>query len=79
MRSKWKGSYISPQFLKRRKLSKVIYLRSSQIPLKLFDKRVLIHNGKKNMLYHKFGEFVPTKIMGSSIHFRKKNKKRTKK
>jgi len=58
MRSSWKGSYISPQFLKRRKLSKVIYLRSSQIPLKFFDKRVLVHNGKKKYIYKNKKKYV---------------------
>jgi len=49
MRSKWKGIYMASQFLKKRKASKVIYMRSSVIPPHFIDKRIKIHNGNKMM------------------------------
>jgi small subunit ribosomal protein S19 len=61
--------------------------RSSVITEKMIGTIVSLYNGKryvpvaivKNMLGHKLGEFVFTKLLGKSIHSSVKNKKKKKK
>lgn len=68
----------------RRKFNSLkVWLKNSFIPKELIGTRVLIYNGKifisirirDNMIGHKFGEFIWTKKLGSSIHIRKKKNK----
>ena len=89
MRSKWKGLYSDPQSdvicYKYRKTKKIIRLtnRGMTILSKFVGLRVAVHTGKiflkftikPFMVGHKIGEFARTKLLGSSIHFRKKKKK----
>jgi small subunit ribosomal protein S19 len=88
MRSNWKGCFSdikvdclysetedSNKFLK-------IWNRGSTVLSIYVGLRVLVYNGrnftkftvKSFMVGHKFGEYVPTKIMGKLIHERKKKK-----
>lgn len=71
----------------KRSLKYFFVNRSHIIPHTLIESKVKIYNGKKlisniirsNMVNHKFGEFCLTKSIGSKIHIRKKNKKKTNK
>jgi small subunit ribosomal protein S19 len=76
MRSNWKGPYVSRSVL----LSKEkLWSRSSTILPNLVGKSVSVHNGRKfiqvditeNMLFHKLGEFAPTKV---EVKHKKKDK-----
>lgn len=84
-RAKWKGFYTDEKFLKnfetlKKKLIPTISRKSSIIP-KFVGKTFQIHSGKtflkvtilKNMIGHKFGEFVPTR---TKFAFKKKKKKK---
>ena len=88
MRSNWKGPYsdnnVDSVFLSDVSLDKTlkIFNRSSIILSSFVGLKVLVHNGrnfakftiKAFMVGHKFGEFVPTKLMGKLIHERKKKR-----
>lgn len=58
------------------------YLRYARIPLEIVGQRVAVHNGRyfssfivRRWMYgHRFGEFVLTKKLGSSIHVKKTKK-----
>jgi len=86
-RAKWKGFYIDENFLKKsifiskkKKLIPIISRKSSIVP-KFVGKIFKVHSGKifskitvlKEMIGHKFGEFVPTR---ARFNFKKKKKKR---
>jgi len=61
-----------------------IFDRSSTILQCFTNLKVLVHNGrnfaqftiKEFMIGHKFGEYAPTRLIGKSIHNRKKKKKK---
>ena len=74
-RSKWKGPFVEKVLLtsdwKSNKNSKISTLsRKSTILPFLIDKQINIHNGReyvnlkitKEMLGHRLGEFIPTRI-----------------
>ena len=77
-RSKWKF----PTMLSIKTFKKKIFIKSRKSIITPFfiDKIVYVHNGKlynnllvsEEMLYHKFGEFSPTK---KKFTFKKKSKK----
>lgn len=85
-RSKWKGPYINPEFLKESNTEKnqqktLIVSRNSKIVPKFLGLTFNIHNGKnyteltitEDMINHKFGEFSFTR---AKFSFKKKNKKK---
>ena len=86
-RSKWKGPYISPKFLKKnfnqldKKKSNNIISRNSKIIQKFIGLTFEVHTGKiyksinvtKEMIGYKFGEFVPTR---GKFSFKKKKTKK---
>jgi small subunit ribosomal protein S19 len=85
-RSKWKGFYIDKNFIKndetlKKKIVIPTILRKSAIIPKFVGKVFKIHSGKnfskitvlKNMIGHKFGEFIPTR---TKFTFKKKKKKK---
>lgn len=85
-RATWKGFYTDENFLKNFKTLKKKFLitaisRKSSIIPKFVGKIFKIHSGKnfsnitvlKNMIGHKFGEFIPTR---TKFAFKKKKKKR---
>jgi small subunit ribosomal protein S19 len=88
MRSSWKGCFsdieIDQEYLETMETSKFlkIWNRGSTILSVYAGLKVLVYNGrnftkftvKSFMVGHKFGEYVPTKIMGKLIHERKKKK-----
>ena len=67
MRSNWKGPYVSRAVLLGKER---VWSRGSTILPNLVGKSIKIHNGRKfiqvditeNMLFHKLGEFAPTKM-----------------
>jgi len=67
MRSNWKGPYVSRSVLLGKEK---VWSRGSTILPNLVGKSIQIHNGRKfiqvditeNMLFHKLGEFSPTKM-----------------
>ncbi len=76
MRSIWKGPYVArPVLLGKEK----IWSRSSTILPNLVGKVISVHNGRKfiqvqiteSMMYHKLGEFAPTKV---EVKHKKKSK-----
>nr|UDP55439.1 ribosomal protein S19 [Schizostauron trachyderma] len=80
-RSKWKGPYINPKYIKKLNKKKPnIISRNTKIIPKFVDLTFKIHNGKsyiellitEDMLGHKFGEFIFTR---SKFEFKKKSKK----
>lgn len=84
-RTKWKGFYNDEKFLKNfQDLKKINIIkkvkRHSSILPKFVGKIVTVHSGKtfnkltiiKNMIGHKFGEFIPTR---TKFTFKKKKKK----
>lgn len=86
-RAKWKGFYTDEKFLKKpyettskKKLIPIISRKSSIIP-KFVGKTFQIHSGKtyskiivlKEMIGHKFGEFIATR---AKFTLKKKKKKR---
>ena len=83
-RAKWKGLFTKPENyrLKTKNSSTKISRNSSIIP-KFIDQTFKIHNGKifkeitvtKEMLGHKFGEFLKTRVQ---FEFKKKKKKKKK-
>lgn len=68
----------------QKNLNFFIYNKNSVISAFFLNKRVAIYTGnkfssliiKKNMINHKFGEFVITKSLGKKIHIIKKKKKK---
>lgn len=83
-RSKWKGFYTDAKFIKNLKNERTSILeipRKYPILPKLVGKTVNVHSGKsfskitvvKNMIGHKFGEFVNTR---EKFIFKKKKKKK---
>ena len=84
-RSKWKGPYINPRYLKELKNIKKQHVcemsRNSEIIPKFVGLTFKIHNGKSytevtatnSMVGHKFGEFVFTR---SKFLFKKKKSKK---
>lgn len=89
MRSKWKGIYSSNivdsiclDLASNTDSLLKIWDRSSTILPSHVGLKVLVYNGrtfvkftvKAFMIGHKFGEYVPTKLMGRLIHERKKKK-----
>jgi len=80
MRSLWKTLFLKRIFF-------YSPLRELFITKKYIGKRVYIPAGKKpksvlvrrNMISFRFGEFAPTKILGSIIHIPKKKKRKKKK
>lgn len=87
-RSKWKGPYIDSKFIKSFEISQIkkknlplIISRNSTIVPKFIGLTFKVHTGKtfldvtvmKEMLGHKFGEFIPTRAKYS---FKKKKKKK---
>ena len=85
-RSKWKGPYINPEFLKKRNTEKkqqktLIVSRNSEIVPRFLGLAFNIHNGKnyveltitEDMISHKFGEFSFTR---AKFAFKKKSKKK---
>lgn len=86
-RAKWKGFYTDENFLKKSNfIQKKKFLiptisRKSSIVPKFVGKIFKVHSGKnfskitvlKEMIGHKFGEFVPTR---AKFTFKKKKKKR---
>ena len=83
-RAKWKGFFTKPEnyILKIENNYKKISRNSFIIP-KFIDQTFKIHNGKifkeitvtKEMLDHKFGEFLKTRV---EFEFKKKKKKKKK-
>ena len=83
-RPKWKGFFAKPENYKNQITNnlKKISRNSSIIP-KFIEQTFKVHNGKtfkeiyvtKDMLGHKFGEFVKTRI---EFEFKKKKKKKKK-
>lgn len=77
VRSCWKGPFILKLFLKKNSYSIKTLSRNSLIMPKYLNLNFEVHNGKKftkisvtkNMIGHKFGEFVPTRI---AFSFKKK-------
>jgi len=77
VRSCWKGPFILKLFFKKNSYSIKTLSRNSLIMPKYLNLNFEVHNGKKftkisvtkNMIGHKFGEFVPTRI---SFSFKKK-------
>jgi small subunit ribosomal protein S19 len=76
MRSIWKGPYVArPVLLQKEK----VWSRSSTILPNLVGKTIHVHNGRKfievqiteEMMYHKLGEFAPTKM---KVKHKKKSK-----
>ena len=83
-RSKWKGLFIKPKKPKKNKITTQTKMcRNSYILPKLFEETFLVHNGRnfknvtvsKEMLGHKFGEFVRTREI---FEYKKKKKKKKK-
>jgi small subunit ribosomal protein S19 len=88
MRSSWKGCFsdvgVDQACLETVETNKFlkIWNRGSTILSIYIGLKVLVYNGrnftkftvKSFMVGHKFGEYVPTKIMGKLIHERKKKK-----
>ena len=85
-RSKWKGPYIDPKFLKtkdelKKQDNPQIISRNSEIIPKFLGHTFNVHNGKKyiklniteEMIEHKFGEFSQTR---ATFQFKKKTKKK---
>ena len=84
-RSKWKGPYINPRYLRELKNIKKQHVykmsRNSEIIPKFVGLTFKIHNGKSytevtttdSMVGHKFGEFVFTR---SKFLFKKKKSKK---
>jgi small subunit ribosomal protein S19 len=85
-RSKWKGPYINPEFLKNRSTEKeqqktLVISRNSEIVPRFLGLTFNIHNGKnyvelvvtEDMITHKFGEFSFTR---AKFAFKKKSKKK---
>ena len=76
-RSKWKGLFTKP---KNPKNKETIHRNNSIIP-KFIENTFYVHNGKnfktitvsKEMLKHKFGEFVKTR---ANFEYKKKKKKK---
>lgn len=82
-RSKWKGPYIAPKKLgtnTTKKQLELIMPRNIEITPQLVGLTVKVYNGKeyqevvvtKDMITHKFGEFVFTR---GKFSFKKKKKK----
>ena len=81
-RSKWKGLFVKPEKLKKNEApTQVKMYRSSYILPSLLEQTFFVHNGKtyksvtvsKEMLGHKFGEFVKTREI---FEYKKKKKKK---
>lgn len=81
-RSKWKGVYyIKPNHCSKETKIEIKISRNSSIIPKFIGQTFKIHTGKKfkeilitkEMLGHKFGEFVKTRI---DFEFKKKKKKK---
>jgi small subunit ribosomal protein S19 len=85
-RSKWKGPYINPEFLKGSHTEKnqqktLIISRNSKIIPKFVGLTFNVYNGKnyveltitEDMINHKFGEFSFTR---AKFTFKKKSKKK---
>lgn len=86
-RSKWKEMFVANQVLKfsslfdKKMKTPKIFSRSSTILSDFLDKEVFVYNGlafkkflvKKEMIGHKFGEFVRTRKFPE--HKKKKKKK----
>jgi len=93
MRSGWKPKYLDHNlqslFLRnknpKRPVLLKIFSRSSTITKSFLGRKVAVHQGKDfakftvkdYMVGHKFGEYSPTRLVGSDMHFRKKGKKPT--
>lgn len=82
-RSKWKGPYIAPKKLETNTIKKQLELimpRNIEITPQLVGLTAKVYNGKeyqelvvtKDMINHKFGEFVFTR---GKFSFKKKKKK----
>jgi small subunit ribosomal protein S19 len=86
-RSKWKGPYVNTEILenliKSEKTESLVASRNSKIIPKFLNLTFKVYNGKsftelvvtKEMINHKFGEFVFTR---SKFVFKKKNQKKKK-
>jgi ribosomal protein S19 len=85
-RSKWKGPYINPEYLKniskfKKSHTNPTMSRNSEIIPKFVGLIFQIHNGKSyneisitnEMIGHKFGEFSPTR---GRFSFKKKKSKK---
>jgi small subunit ribosomal protein S19 len=80
-RSKWKGFYVKPIIYKDLEKSVQKIPRNSLIVPKFIEQTFKVHNGKifknvtvlKEMLHHKFGEFVKTRI---PFEYKKRKKKK---
>lgn len=84
-RSKWKGPYIQTtcieQLNSKQRINKYKASRNSEIVPKFLGFVFSVHNGKnyseitvtKNMIGHKFGEFVFTR---SKFYYKKKKSKK---
>jgi len=80
-RAKWKGVYIKPKNSENTFDNSVEISRSSSIIPKFIGQTLNVHTGKnfkeivvtKEMLGHKFGEFVKTRV---EFAFKKKKKKK---
>lgn len=82
-RSRWKGPSLCTKFLKnslgKKKYQLIKISRSSEITPNLIGLKFKVHTGKtysevettKEMIGHKFGEFIPTR---SEFVFKKKKK-----
>ena len=76
MRSVWKGPYVARSVLLGREQ---VWSRGSTILPNIVGKTINVHNGRKfipvqiteNMMYHKLGEFAPTKM---TVKHKKKSK-----
>ncbi len=83
-RPKWKGFFTKPENYKTKTTNNSTKIsRNSSIIPKFVEQTFKIHNGKifkeilvtKDMLGHKFGEFLKTRI---EFEFKKKKKKKKK-
>lgn len=85
-RSKWKGPYIKPQYLKTKNQIKkqhtlLLASRNSEVTSQFIGLTFNIYNGNKHtklnitkeMIGHKFGEFSQTRAI---FQFKKKTKKK---
>ena len=79
-RSKWKGIFINPKNFNQEMSTSIVSRNSSIIP-NFINKTFKVHSGKnfkeikvtKEMLGHKFGEFLRTR---AEFVFKKKKKKK---
>ena len=79
-RSKWKGVYTNPKNFNEKMASSIVSRNSSIVP-NFINKTFNVHSGKnfkeikvtKEMLGHKFGEFLRTR---AEFAFKKKKKKK---